>query len=159
MCPSSPISSKPLSSTPPASPKFSSPTPRSTPPLPGVSHSPPPSSKQLRSPKVKPVLRHDVVVVGKPPRSPVMSRRSCGSPVRGQNYSPSHRRPAQDPLEGGGEPFQALYNYMPRNEDELELTEGDIVDVMEKCDDGWFVGTSRRSKFFGTFPGNYVKRV
>ncbi|MCI4380022.1 hypothetical protein PGIGA_G00235210 [Pangasianodon gigas] len=53
MCPSSPISSKPLSSTPPASPKFSSPTPRSTPPLPGVSHSPPPSSKQLRSPKVK----------------------------------------------------------------------------------------------------------
>ncbi|XP_053091320.1 sorbin and SH3 domain-containing protein 1 isoform X4 [Pangasianodon hypophthalmus] len=159
MCPSSPISSKPLSSTPPASPKFSSPTPRSTPPLPGVSHSPPPSSKQLRSPKVKPVLRHDVVVVGKPPRSPVMSRRSCGSPVRGQNYSPSHRRPAQDPLEGGGEPFQALYNYMPRNEDELELKEGDIVDVMEKCDDGWFVGTSRRSKFFGTFPGNYVKRV
>lgn len=30
---------------------------------------------------------------------------------------------------------------MPRNEDELELKEGDIVDVMEKCDDGWFVGT------------------
>lgn len=29
---------------------------------------------------------------------------------------------------------------MPRNEDELELKEGDIVDVMEKCDDGWFVG-------------------
>ena len=36
--------------------------------------------------------------------------------------------------------FQALYNYLPRNEDELELKEGDIVDVMEKCDDGWFVG-------------------
>lgn len=36
--------------------------------------------------------------------------------------------------------YQALYNYMPRNEDELELREGDIVDVMEKCDDGWFVG-------------------
>lgn len=31
---------------------------------------------------------------------------------------------------------------MPRNEDELELKEGDIVDVMEKCDDGWFVGKS-----------------
>ncbi len=36
--------------------------------------------------------------------------------------------------------FQALYNYMPRNEDELELKEGDVVDIMEKCDDGWFVG-------------------
>nr|XP_033799667.1 sorbin and SH3 domain-containing protein 2 isoform X6 [Geotrypetes seraphini] len=58
-----------------------------------------------------------------------------------------------------GEPFQALYNYTPRNEDELELREGDVIDVMEKCDDGWFVGTSRRNRFFGTFPGNYVKRL
>lgn len=33
-----------------------------------------------------------------------------------------------------------MYKYTPRNEDELELREGDIVDVMEKCDDGWFVG-------------------
>ena len=62
-------------------------------------------------------------------------------------------------IQGGGEPFQALYNYTPRNEDELELRESDVVDVMEKCDDGWFVGTSRRTKFFGTFPGNYVKRL
>ncbi|KAJ8383110.1 hypothetical protein SKAU_G00038880 [Synaphobranchus kaupii] len=66
---------------------------------------------------------------------------------------------AQDALHCQGEPFQAVYNYVPRNEDELELKEGDIVDVMEKCDDGWFVGTSRKSKFFGTFPGNYVKRL
>ncbi|KAE8590908.1 hypothetical protein XENTR_v10018250 [Xenopus tropicalis] len=55
--------------------------------------------------------------------------------------------------------YQALYSYAPQNEDELELREGDIVDVMEKCDDGWFVGTSRRTKLFGTFPGNYVKLV
>lgn len=33
---------------------------------------------------------------------------------------------------------------MPRNEDELELREGDVVDVMEKCDDGWFVGKMNR---------------
>ncbi|XP_038181191.1 sorbin and SH3 domain-containing protein 2 isoform X8 [Arvicola amphibius] len=64
-----------------------------------------------------------------------------------------------DNIQGQGEPFQALYNYTPRNEDELELRESDVVDVMEKCDDGWFVGTSRRTKFFGTFPGNYVKRL
>ncbi|XP_051505974.1 sorbin and SH3 domain-containing protein 2-like [Myxocyprinus asiaticus] len=148
--------------------KYSPSSPCTTPPLPGVSESPPPSAKlsfrqELRSSKVKPVLRRDVVVVGKPPRSPVMSRRSCGSPVRGQNFSPSHRSQRQayvnDPLPSIGEPFQALYNYMPRNEDELELKEGDIVDVMEKCDDGWFVGTSRRTKFFGSFPGNYVKQL
>ncbi|XDV37127.1 hypothetical protein PO909_006786 [Leuciscus waleckii] len=85
-----------LQFTQPSSAKYSPPSPRYTPPLPGVSQSPPLSAKlfsrqDLRSPKVKSVLRRDVVVVGKPPRSPVMSRRSCGSPVRGQNLSPSHR--------------------------------------------------------------------
>uniref|UniRef100_A0A3Q3DUB1 Sorbin and SH3 domain containing 2 n=1 Tax=Hippocampus comes TaxID=109280 RepID=A0A3Q3DUB1_HIPCM len=69
------------------------------------------------------------------------------------------KRLVQEALHGGGDPFQAVYNYAPRNEDELELREGDIVDVMERCDDGWFVGTSRRSKLFGTFPGNYVKQL
>ncbi|XP_060912444.1 sorbin and SH3 domain-containing protein 2 isoform X13 [Labrus mixtus] len=78
------------------------------------------------------------------------------------NRTPSStpiKRLVQDALQGGGDPYQAVYNYSPRNEDELELREGDIVDVMEKCDDGWFVGTSRRSKLFGTFPGNYVKQL
>ncbi|XP_028815602.1 sorbin and SH3 domain-containing protein 2 isoform X4 [Denticeps clupeoides] len=163
---SSPTLQQSITSPLSTSPKSSPSSPASTPPLPGVSHSPPPSSKQYprqetRSPKPKPVMRRDVVVVGKPPRSPVMSRRSCGSPIKGQTFSSSYRRQqfAQDPLQGGGEPFQALYNYAPRNEDELELKEGDVIDVMERCDDGWFVGTSRRSKFFGTFPGNYVKRM
>ncbi|XP_076770193.1 sorbin and SH3 domain-containing protein 2 isoform X15 [Arvicanthis niloticus] len=79
-------------------------------------------------------------------------------------YSLSSNKPqrpvfSHENIQGGGEPFQALYNYTPRNADELELRESDVVDVMEKCDDGWFVGTSRRTKFFGTFPGNYVKRL
>uniref|UniRef100_A0ACB8EX17 Uncharacterized protein n=1 Tax=Sphaerodactylus townsendi TaxID=933632 RepID=A0ACB8EX17_9SAUR len=37
-------------------------------------------------------------------------------------------------------PFKALYQYRPQNKDELELQEGDRVDVMQQCDDGWFVG-------------------
>ncbi|KAK5910292.1 hypothetical protein CesoFtcFv8_004139 [Champsocephalus esox] len=53
-------------------------------------------------------------------------------------------------------PHKAVYNYKPQNSDELELREGDVVQVMEKCDDGWFVGTSERTRAFGTFPGNYV---
>ncbi|XP_023190140.1 sorbin and SH3 domain-containing protein 2 isoform X1 [Xiphophorus maculatus] len=148
-CPPSPVTSCPVSEsvfppptpTPPktASPPLSSPHSPNTAPV--VSHA------GRRSPKVK----QDPVVGGKPPRSPILSRRSYLSPVRGR------RRLVQDALHGGGDPYQALYNYTPRNEDELELKEGDVVDVMEKCDDGWFVGTSRRSKLFGTFPGNYVK--
>ncbi|XP_024859850.1 sorbin and SH3 domain-containing protein 1 isoform X12 [Kryptolebias marmoratus] len=132
-----PASSPPKTSSPPLS------SPRSPTSAPTVSH------PGRRSPKVK----QDPVVGGKPPRSPILSRRSYLSPVRGR------RRLVQDALHGGGDPYQALYNYIPRNEDELELKEGDVVDVMEKCDDGWFVGTSRRSKLFGTFPGNYVKQL
>jgi hypothetical protein len=36
--------------------------------------------------------------------------------------------------------YRAMYQYRPQNEDELELREGDRVDVMQQCDDGWFVG-------------------
>jgi len=53
--------------------------------------------------------------------------------------------------------YQALYTYRPQNPDELELRDGDIVYVVEKCDDGWFIGTSLRTGMFGTFPGNYVQ--
>ncbi|PKK30949.1 sorbin and SH3 domain containing 2, transcript variant X5 [Columba livia] len=119
-----------------------------------------PSNQQEKgSPKAN--LRREIFIMGKPPRSPVMTKRSCSSPVRGHSYSHRPQRPvlAHENIQSGGEPFQALYNYTPRNEDELELREGDVIDVMEKCDDGWFVGTSRRTKFFGTFPGNYVKRL
>ncbi|XP_028851740.1 vinexin isoform X2 [Denticeps clupeoides] len=57
------------------------------------------------------------------------------------------------------QPYKAVYSYKPQNRDELELREGDIVQVMEKCDDGWYVGTSERTHAFGTFPGNYVAPV
>jgi hypothetical protein len=53
--------------------------------------------------------------------------------------------------------YRALYPYTARNEDELNLADGDIVYVMEKCDDGWYIGTNTRTGQFGTFPGNYVQ--
>ena len=55
--------------------------------------------------------------------------------------------------------YRALFSYEPINEDELRLEEGDEVLVLEKCDDGWFVGTSARTHSFGTFPGNYVEKI
>uniref|UniRef100_A0A8C8CS86 Sorbin and SH3 domain containing 2a n=1 Tax=Oncorhynchus tshawytscha TaxID=74940 RepID=A0A8C8CS86_ONCTS len=101
------------------------------------------------------------IVKRSPSKSPAPSHQPDpqGYPSNRTQGSTPTKRFVQDLLHGGGDPFQALYNYLPRNEDELELKEGDVVDVMEKCDDGWFVGTSRRSKQFGTFPGNYVKKL
>ncbi|XP_032347152.1 sorbin and SH3 domain-containing protein 1 isoform X33 [Camelus ferus] len=90
------------------------------------------------------------------PFSSSPSRSATASPQQPQaqqrRVTPDRSQTSQDLLS-----YQALYSYIPQNEDELELRDGDIVDVMEKCDDGWFVGTSRRTRQFGTFPGNYVK--
>lgn len=63
-------------------------------------------------------------------------------------------------------------------EDEVSLQVDDIIFVVEKCEDGWFIGqlpaknflpyipsrseddlgTVLRTGQFGTFPGNYVER-
>ncbi|XP_006799074.1 sorbin and SH3 domain-containing protein 1 isoform X2 [Neolamprologus brichardi] len=96
---------------------------------------------------------------GRSTRSPVMlfdiqDNNNVNSFAQPQSHSSS---PEPSRLNCGI--FQALYSYVPQNDDELELQEGDLVSVMEKCDDGWFVGTSKRTKQFGTFPGNYVKEV
>nr|XP_058910447.1 sorbin and SH3 domain-containing protein 1 isoform X37 [Kogia breviceps] len=90
------------------------------------------------------------------PFSSSPSRSATASPQQPQaqqrRVTPDRSQTSQDLFS-----YQALYSYIPQNDDELELRDGDIVDVMEKCDDGWFVGTSRRTRQFGTFPGNYVK--
>uniref|UniRef100_A0A8B9F8P4 Sorbin and SH3 domain containing 1 n=1 Tax=Amazona collaria TaxID=241587 RepID=A0A8B9F8P4_9PSIT len=91
-----------------------------------------------------------------PPMSLSPNRSITASPqqpqAQQQGTSPDRSQTPRDIVS-----YQALYSYTPQNDDELELRDGDIVDVMEKCDDGWFVGTSRRTRQFGTFPGNYVK--
>ncbi|XP_045691194.1 E3 ubiquitin-protein ligase SH3RF3 [Phyllostomus hastatus] len=52
--------------------------------------------------------------------------------------------------------YLALYAYKPQKNDELELHKGEMYHVLEKCQDGWFKGTSLRSGLSGVFPGNYV---
>ncbi|VDL83565.1 unnamed protein product [Nippostrongylus brasiliensis] len=54
--------------------------------------------------------------------------------------------------------YRALFPYTPMKDDEVSLEVDDIIFVVEKCDDGWFIGTVLRTGQFGTFPGNYVER-
>ncbi|XP_023474215.1 E3 ubiquitin-protein ligase SH3RF3 isoform X1 [Equus przewalskii] len=55
--------------------------------------------------------------------------------------------------------YLALYAYKPQKSDELELRKGEMYRVLEKCQDGWFKGTSLRTGLSGVFPGNYVTPV
>ncbi|XP_039639334.1 sorbin and SH3 domain-containing protein 1 isoform X8 [Perca fluviatilis] len=121
---------------------------------------PPVSQSPQRSTNASPqFVKNEADHHGRRSRSPVMlfdiqDNNNVNSFAQPQSHSSS---PEPNRLNCGI--FQALYSYAPQNEDELELQEGDLVSVMEKCDDGWFVGTSKRTKLFGTFPGNYVKEV
>ncbi|KAM5264116.1 vinexin [Ctenodactylus gundi] len=96
-------------------------------------------------------------------QEPKHQTQSLGTPGTAMSHPRGSSRPpdAASPstMQIHWTPYRAMYQYRPQNEDELELREGDRVDVMQQCDDGWFVGVSRRTQKFGTFPGNYVAPV
>uniref|UniRef100_A0A452I0L3 SH3 domain-containing protein n=1 Tax=Gopherus agassizii TaxID=38772 RepID=A0A452I0L3_9SAUR len=76
------------------------------------------------------------------PDGPQVSRHWCRSIAhrQGQLQAPAHQA-------------------HPQKNDELELRKGEMYRVIEKCQDGWFKGTSLRTGMSGVFPGNYVTPV
>ncbi|XP_062953263.1 CD2-associated protein [Cynocephalus volans] len=52
---------------------------------------------------------------------------------------------------------KVLFEYTPQNEDELELKVGDIIDINEEVEEGWWSGTL--SNKLGLFPSNFVKEL
>ncbi|XP_035630898.1 CD2-associated protein-like isoform X4 [Oncorhynchus keta] len=52
---------------------------------------------------------------------------------------------------------KALFDYMPQNEDELELKIGDTIDIDEEVEEGWWSGTMNGKS--GLFPSNFVKEI
>ncbi|XP_066533446.1 CD2-associated protein isoform X2 [Hoplias malabaricus] len=52
---------------------------------------------------------------------------------------------------------KVVFEYVPQNEDELELKFGDIIEVTEEVEEGWWSGTMNGKS--GLFPSNFVKEV
>ncbi|XP_026913405.2 CD2-associated protein [Acinonyx jubatus] len=52
---------------------------------------------------------------------------------------------------------KVLFEYLPQNEDELELKVGDIIDINEEVEEGWWSGTLNNK--LGLFPSNFVKEL
>ncbi|XP_056284917.1 CD2-associated protein [Pseudoliparis swirei] len=52
---------------------------------------------------------------------------------------------------------KVLFDYQPQNEDELELKIGDIVDIIEEVEEGWWNGNFNGKS--GLFPSNFVKEL
>ncbi|RXM27747.1 CD2-associated protein [Acipenser ruthenus] len=52
---------------------------------------------------------------------------------------------------------RVVFEYLPQNEDELELKVGDMVDINEEVEEGWWSGTMHGKS--GLFPSNFVKEI
>ncbi|KAM4835284.1 CD2-associated protein isoform 2-T2 [Thomomys bottae] len=52
---------------------------------------------------------------------------------------------------------KVLFDYIPQNEDELELKVGDIIDINDEVEEGWWSGTLNNR--LGLFPSNFVKEL
>ena len=55
--------------------------------------------------------------------------------------------------------YRALYDYTAADEDEISISEGDIIIDANIIDSGWMEGRNQRTGQFGMLPSNYVEEI
>ncbi|XP_058406311.1 E3 ubiquitin-protein ligase SH3RF1 isoform X2 [Diceros bicornis minor] len=104
---------------------------------------------------MNPPLPPPPLLASTPPGAAAAAAAGMGPrPTTGPTDQIAHLRPQTRPSV-----YVAIYPYTPRKEDELELRKGEMFLVFERCQDGWFKGTSMHTSKIGVFPGNYVAPV
>ncbi|KAL1918480.1 uncharacterized protein VTP21DRAFT_3140 [Calcarisporiella thermophila] len=70
--------------------------------------------------------------------------------------APAPPRPAPQKAQ-----VRATYDFQGESEEELSMKRGDVITVLEKIDDGWWVGeiTSGGTRRAGMFPVNYTEEI
>ena len=100
---------------------------------------------------------------GDPPESPLPVLPPKLAPVTAPPLPARPQQPAQQQRastqSAPSQMYRALYDYKPVKPDELALKKDELYIVIEKCQDGWFKGSSLHSLKTGVFPGNYVLHV
>ncbi|XP_051954277.1 CD2-associated protein-like isoform X1 [Xyrauchen texanus] len=79
-----------------------------------------------------------------------------GIPAGGLGFQP-HSQPRASKKKPKKRQCKVLFEYVPQNEDELELKIGDIIDIIEEVEEGWWSGTMNGKS--GLFPSNFVKAI
>ncbi|XP_073088932.1 E3 ubiquitin-protein ligase SH3RF1 isoform X1 [Manis javanica] len=126
--------------------------PPSSPVSAGPSFTFPPDSPYPAALTVNPPLPPPPLLASTPPGAAAAGTGS--RPAAGSADQTAHSRPQTRPSV-----YVAVYPYTPRKEDELELRKGEMLVVFERCQDGWFKGSSMQTSRIGVFPGNYVALV
>ncbi|KAI2652124.1 CD2-associated protein [Labeo rohita] len=79
-----------------------------------------------------------------------------GIPAGGIGLQP-HSQPRASKKKPKKRQCRVLFEYVPQNEDELELKIGDIIDITEEVEEGWWSGSMNGKS--GLFPSNFVKEI
>jgi len=53
--------------------------------------------------------------------------------------------------------YRALFSYSAQDDDEVSFEEGDLIVDAELIDEGWMVGTVKRTSSRGMMPSNYFE--
>eukprot|EP00049_Salpingoeca_infusionum_P017998 m.355320 g.355320 ORF g.355320 m.355320 type:complete len:503 (-) comp17220_c0_seq1:148-1656(-) len=78
--------------------------------------------------------------------------------VEPKKPAPPASTPTPTPAPAPAKPTcKVLHAYEPQEEDELKLTPGDIITIIEKEDDGWWRGECNGKT--GVFPDNFVEEI
>ncbi|CAK6976951.1 CD2-associated protein [Scomber scombrus] len=77
---------------------------------------------------------------------------TIGIPTGG--FLPQPPAPAKKPKK---RQCKVMFDYQPQNEDELELKIGEIIDIIEEVEEGWWNGFFNGKS--GLFPSNFVKEL
>ncbi|XP_067273937.1 CD2-associated protein isoform X2 [Pseudorasbora parva] len=79
-----------------------------------------------------------------------------GLPTGGLGLQP-HSQPRASKKKPKKRQCKVLFEYVPQNEDELELKLGDIIEITEEVEEGWWSGSMNGKS--GLFPSNFVKEI
>ncbi|XP_067389869.1 SH3 domain-containing protein 21 [Emydura macquarii macquarii] len=75
----------------------------------------------------------------------------------GGRRCPRSIRNAKKPRVPGQRWCRANFSYTPEKEDELQLQAGELVQILEEIEDGWWLG--RKNGRVGAFPSNFVQEL
>lgn len=53
--------------------------------------------------------------------------------------------------------YVAMYDYDAQDEDEVSFGEGDVITNCQVVDEGWVIGTVKRTGQKGMIPSNYIE--
>lgn len=95
-------------------------------------------------------------IIGTAPHSS-NGRRRTGADKGSSDTVPSDGAPGTRPGPEVLARVMAVFDFSPREVNEIELRKGDVVEVSEKIDSGWWYGRCKRST--GFFPQNYTREL